>query len=89
MPIPDKYSVSLTSRARKETRRLDPQILRRIATAIDALAENPRPSGCLKVKTEEALWRIRVGDWRIGYEIDDEAHKITIITVGHRREFYE
>jgi mRNA interferase RelE/StbE len=89
MPMVEKYSVSLTSRARKETRRLDPQILRRIAAAIDELAQNPRPSGCLKVKTEKTLWRIRVGDWRLGYEIDDAARKITIITVGHRREFYE
>lgn len=89
MPIPERYSISLTSRARKETRRLDLQILRRIASAIDDLAQNPRPVGCLKVKSEERLWRIRVGDWRIGYEIDDAAGKIVVITVGHRREFYE
>lgn len=43
----------------------------------------------LKVKTEEKLRRIRVGDWRIGYEIDDRAREVTVITVGHRREFYD
>lgn len=80
MPTPEVYSVALSSRASRETRRLDRQILVRISKAIDGLAENPRPSGCLKVKTAERLWRIRVGDWRIGYEIDDASQAVTIIT---------
>jgi mRNA interferase RelE/StbE len=83
------YTVSLSVRARREIRKLDRQILTRIAKAIDSLAQNPRPSGCLKVRTAEDLWRIRVGDWRIGYEIDDGARTVTIVTVGHRREFYD
>jgi mRNA-degrading endonuclease RelE of RelBE toxin-antitoxin system len=45
--------------------------------------------GCLRVKTTEGLWRIRVGDWRIGYEIDDAKRTVTIITVGHRSDFYD
>jgi mRNA interferase RelE/StbE len=89
MPTPEPYSVSLSLRAKRETRRLDRQVLARIAKAIDSLVANPRPSGCLKVKNKEKLWRIRVGDWRIGYEIDDAARTLTIITVGHRREFYD
>jgi mRNA-degrading endonuclease RelE of RelBE toxin-antitoxin system len=35
------------------------------------------------------LWRIRVGDWRIGYKIDDQKQTVTIVTIGHRREFYD
>ena len=89
MPTPEAYSVALRSRASRETRRLDRQTLARISKAIDTLSDNPRPPGCLKVKNTEGLWRIRVGDWRIGYEIDDEARTITIITIGHRSEFYE
>lgn len=89
MSTPEIYAISLTARARKETRRLDSQILRRIANAIDQLAQNPRPPGSLKVKTSEGLWRIRVGDWRIGYEIDDQHRMVTVTTVGHRREFYD
>ncbi len=89
MPTSDNYNVALTKRAGKDTRKLDRQTLARISEAIDGLCENPRPPGCLKVKTAEALWRIRVGDWRIGYEIDDEARAVTVITVGHRREFYD
>jgi mRNA interferase RelE/StbE len=89
MEMHEGYVVFLRPRARKEARRLDRQILARISKAIDTLAENPRPSGSLKVKTTEGRWRIRVGDWRIGYEIDDEARTVTIITIGHRSEFYE
>ena len=89
MATPETYAVSLRSRAKREIRNLDRQILPRISTAIDSLTDDPRPAGCLKVRTTEGLWRIRVGDWRIGYEIDDEARHVTIITVGHRREFYE
>jgi mRNA interferase RelE/StbE len=89
MATPERYVVTLSLRARRETRRLDRQILGRIAKAIDSLVDNPRPPGCLKVKNRENLWRRRVGDWRIGYEIDDAARTVTIITVGHRREFYD
>lgn len=89
MPTPEPYTVSLSLRAKRETRRLDRQILARIAKAIDSLVKNPRPPGCLKIINKENLWRMRVGDWRIGYEIDDEKRVVTIITVGHRREFYD
>jgi mRNA interferase RelE/StbE len=89
MPTSEAYSVSLRSRARREIRNLDRQTMARISKAIDGLSETPRPTGCLKVKTTEGFWRIRVGDWRIGYEIDDDVRIVTIITVGHRREFYE
>jgi mRNA interferase RelE/StbE len=83
------YTISLSSSARRELRRLDRQVISRIGRAIDLLTTNPRPPGGIKVKTKEGLWRIRVGDWRIGYEIDDVASIVTIITIGHRREFYD
>ncbi|HYX72845.1 MAG TPA: type II toxin-antitoxin system RelE/ParE family toxin [Nitrososphaera sp.] len=85
----EPYSVFLTRRARKDLDRLDRQTINRLAPQIDTLALNPRPAGCLKVKGEENLWRIRVGDWRIGYNINDAAREIIIIRIGHRREFYD
>ncbi len=85
----ESYSVLLTRPARKDLDRLDRQILNRLAPEIDALASDPRPAGCLKVKGEQNLWRIRVGDYRIGYEIDDAAREVTVIRIGHRREFYD
>lgn len=83
------YSVTIASRAERELRRLDRPTKNRVVTAALALAHEPRPHGCLKVRTAENLWRIRGGDWRIGYEIDDDSKVVRIITVGHRREFYD
>ena len=70
-------------------RRLDRPTKNRIVAAILALSTDPRPAGCLKVKSEEGVWRIRIGDWRVGYEIDDAAREVTVIRIGHRSEFYD
>jgi len=83
------YSVKITSRAEGELKRLDRPVKNRVVTAILALASDPRPPGCLKVKSAEGVWRIRVGDWRIGYEIDDSLQEVVVIKVGHRSEFYQ
>jgi mRNA interferase RelE/StbE len=83
------YEVLVSPHAERDLRRLDRFTKNRILPVMIALAQDPRPHGCLKVKTEERLWRIRVGDWRIGYQIDDETQVVKIITVGHRREFYD
>jgi mRNA interferase RelE/StbE len=69
-------------------KRLDRNLKNRLVTAILALEADPRPEGCLKVKGVEGVWRIRVGDWRIGYEIDDAKQEVTIIRIAHRSEFY-
>lgn len=60
----------------------------RFFDAIEALEENPRPSGCVKLAGDENLYRIRVGDYRIVYEIRDSVLIVTIIKVRHRREVY-
>jgi mRNA interferase RelE/StbE len=83
------YSVKITSRAESELKRLDRPVKNRVVTAILALASDPRPPGCLKVRSAEGVWRIRVGDWRIGYEIDDRLQEVVVIGVGHRSEFYQ
>ena len=83
------YKVVVTSHAERELKRLDRSTKNRILPVALALSDNPRPHGCLKVKDEERRWRIRVGDWRIGYEIDDKARVVRIVTIGHRREFYD
>ena len=83
------YSVKITSRAESELKRLDRSVKNRVVTAILALASDPRPPGCLKVRSAEGVWRIRVGDWRIGHEIDDRLQEVVVIRVGHRSEFYQ
>ncbi len=81
------YKVIITSRAERELRHLDRAVKNRVVSAIYALAENPRPHGCLKVKGED-LWRIRIGDWRVGYGIDDQARVVDVLRVNHRSQFY-
>jgi len=59
----------------------------RVRAAIAALAENPRPQGCIKL-TDRDGWRIRVGSYRVIYEISDGQLLVTVIRVGNRRDIY-
>jgi mRNA interferase RelE/StbE len=83
------YRVTITSRAERELKRLDRPVKNRIIPAIGGLGDDPRPSGAIRVRSEEGVWRIRVGDWRVGYTIDDTTMEVTVIRVGHRSEFYD
>ena len=69
----NKYSLEIKLSAQRE---------------LDAL-DNPRPAGCKKLKGYKDQWRVRVGDWRVLYIIDDAAKLITITRIAHRREVYE
>jgi len=68
---------------------LDDALFARIDHKILVLAENPRPAGCRKLRGYKDLWRVRVGDWRVLYAIDEVAKRVSIIRVAHRREVYE
>ncbi len=83
------YKISVTNRAEKDLKRLERSTKNRVVTSISNLAEEPRPAGCRKIQSEEGVWRIRVGDWRIAYIIDVSNQEITIIRIAHRREFYD
>lgn len=81
------YSVQILRRAQKELARLPAEILDEISEAIGALGQKPRPSGCLKLTGRDG-WRIRVGDYRVVYEIDEQRRTVTVLHVGHRRDVY-
>ena len=83
-----RYSVQLAPSAERDLAALDKPVQRRVAARIDALAENPRPAGVAKLQGEANAWRIRVGDYRIVYQIQDEVLLILVVNVGHRREIY-
>lgn len=68
-----RYRVALTSSAEKELRRLPADVVVRIVPRIENLGAVPRPHGCKKLKGGDKEWRIRVGDYRVVYEIDDAA----------------
>lgn len=84
-----KYSVEVKPPARKELEALPDELLARVVRKLDALADSPRPAGCRKLKGYEDQWRIRVGDWRVVYVIDDAAKLVSITRIAHRREVYE
>jgi len=83
------YSISFARSARKELESLSAKLVQRIFPAIEALAKVPRPKGCRKLTTEKNLWRIRSGDYRVIYTIDDDKRAIDIIAVRHRSKAYQ
>lgn len=82
------YEILIERRAEKDLRRLAAEIFQRLIAAIQALADDPRPDGCKKLTGSENDWRIRVGDYRVLYEIDDKNQIVRILRVRHRREAY-
>jgi len=83
-----KYSVSFTRSAFKQLQKIPLIHYEGIKQAIISLAEDPRPAGCKKLKAVEA-YRIRVGTYRVIYEIIDDKLIIDIIAVGHRQSIYK
>jgi mRNA interferase RelE/StbE len=84
-----KYTLEIKQSAQKELDALDDTVFKRIDRKILALADNPRPAGCKRLKGFKDQWRIRVGDWRVLYIIDAETKTVTVMHVAHRREVYE
>ena len=81
------YTVILKRSAEKELDRLPVQLHERIARKLLELEDNPRPHGVQKLHGEDRL-RIRIGDYRVLYVIDDRARTVEIVAVGHRRDVY-
>ena len=84
-----KYTLEIKPSAGKELDALDDALFARIDRKILVLAENPRPPGCKKLRGYKDHWRIRVGDWRVLYVIDDAAKRVSVTRLAHRREVYE
>ncbi len=84
-----KYNVQFKASAAKEFRKLPPYIKARIRKAINALKTDSRPPGVKKLTGEINLYRIRVGDFRVIYEIDEEAKILFVTRIRHRRDVYQ
>jgi mRNA interferase RelE/StbE len=84
-----KYSVEFKPSARKELEKLPAKLIERIFPKLEALADEPRPSGCKKLKGGQQEWRIRIGDYRVVYTIDDAKLRISITRIRHRSEIYD
>lgn len=82
------YTVFLTKAAAKDLAAVPKKTLQQIDRTIQALADNPRPQGSLKLQGTDDLYRIRRGAFRIIYKIEDEALIVAVVRVGNRREVY-
>lgn len=84
-----KWSVEFTRHALKQLGKLDEQVRRRVVRAIQELADEARPPGAKKLVGESDHWRIRVGDYRVVYVIDDGELIVLVVRVAHRSRVYE
>ena len=82
------YAVLVDTRAQKEITKLNKDAQRRIVAKIESLARNLRPNGVDKLESSEELYRVRVGDFRIIYQIKERELIVLVVRVGHRREVY-
>ena len=84
-----RYQVTLEKLAQKQLRAiLDKRLREGLERAIYALASDPRPAGCKKLAGTVDAWRIRVGDWRIIYRIEDGRLVVLVVRVGPRKDLY-
>ena len=83
-----RYQLEVKQGAAKELSRVHPDIGRRLLQSIESLASDPRPRQSHKLSQSENSYRLRVGDYRVLYQVDDEARLVTIFKIGHRREVY-
>lgn len=81
------YCIEFSPSARKVFLKLPGQLQQRITEKINMLMTNPRPPDCKKLQNSEN-YRIRIGEWRVIYRIEDNILLITVLKIGHRREVY-
>jgi mRNA interferase RelE/StbE len=79
----------LTSSAEKELKKLSGQLIARIVPRLENLGSNPRPASCKKLRGGDEEWRIRGGDYRVVYTIDDARLQVEVTRIRRRREAYE
>jgi mRNA interferase RelE/StbE len=83
-----RYQVIFQPSAAKQVRSVSRAVYTRIIAKAESLALNPRPAGCEKLKGVEGTWRVRVGDYRIVYQIRDEVLMVLVVRIGHRKDVY-
>lgn len=84
-----KYGIEIKLSARKELERLAPKVIERIFPRLEGLGDEPRPAGCKKLKGGRNEWRIRVGDYRVVYMIDDVKLRVSVTRIRHRSDVYD
>ena len=84
-----QYDIKVGPAAARQLRKIDGRVLRQVAAKIDSLALDPRPRGCEKLSGYDDLYRVRVGDYRIVYGVEDRLVLIVVLRVGNSAEVYQ
>jgi mRNA interferase RelE/StbE len=84
-----EYAISFARSARKELEALPNAFIERIFRKIETLSDVPRPSGCRKLQGSDDVWRIRIGDYRVIYAVDDQSRTVDVVAVRHRSQAYD
>ncbi|CED90770.1 type II toxin-antitoxin system RelE family toxin [Actinomyces succiniciruminis] len=82
------YRIEFSPAAARQLRKLNGRARLRVQAVVELLAQEPRPSGAKKLVGGRGEWRVRTGDYRIVYEVDDGVLLVLVLAVGHRREVY-
>jgi len=82
------YNIYLEAEAEKDLRKLPSFLFSSVIAKIKELSNNPRPGNCRKLKSTENFWRLRIGDYRVIYEIIDSSKRINIYKIRHRKDVY-
>ena len=83
------YEVLIKPAAQRQLKKLPRTVQADLIALIEQLAQDPRPPGCKKLKGRQSQYRVRLGDYRVIYSIEEEALVVRVIKVGHRRDIYE
>ncbi len=85
----DSYNIVWKRTAVKELKKIDKSIIKRIINSVEKLSNNPYPKGCRKLKGAEFTYRLRIGNYRIVYSIQQSELIIEIVKIGHRKKIYK
>ena len=83
------YRVEFTSAAARQVRKLPRTVRNRVLDAIEDLGDDPRPHGAKKLVGEQTAWRIRIGDYRVIYDVFDTDLIVSVVRAAHRRDVYD
>lgn len=82
-----KYVVEVLRSSQKVLEKFSADEQERVLAVLEGLAEEPRPDGCKKLSGRDA-WQVRVGDYRVIYEVADDTHRVIVVVIAHRKDAY-
>ena len=82
------YEVRLEGQSERDLTRLPRDVHEHVASVVQQLAQNPRPHGCQKLRGASNTWRVRIGRYRVLYDIEDDTHVVRVRAVLHRKDAY-